>query len=64
MMECSRRTWPSPSSWPTLQAEVSMKAFGRADLRVETKADGSPVTEVDGRIEEVLREELARHLPG
>lgn len=46
-----------------LAAEVSMKAFGRADLGVETKADGSPVTEVDRIIEGVLREELARYMP-
>jgi histidinol-phosphatase len=45
-----------------LVAEVSMKAFGRADLGVETKADGSPVTEVDRIIEGVLREELARYM--
>ena len=34
-----------------LAVDVSMKAFRRADLVVETKVDGSPVTEVDRRVE-------------
>jgi histidinol-phosphatase len=46
-----------------LATEMSMRAFGRDDLAVETKADGSPVTEVDRRIEEVLRDVLATNRP-
>jgi histidinol-phosphatase len=40
-----------------LAADVSMKTFRRAELTVETKADGSPVTEVDRTVEGVLRRE-------
>jgi histidinol-phosphatase len=46
-----------------LAANVSMKTFRRAKLTVETKADGSPVTEVDRTVEGVLREALARYHP-
>jgi histidinol-phosphatase len=46
-----------------LAADVSMKAFRGADLTVETKADGSPVTEVDRTVEGVLRDSLARYHP-
>jgi histidinol-phosphatase len=46
-----------------LAADVSMKTFRRAKLTVETKADGSPVTEVDRTVEGVLREALARYHP-
>jgi histidinol-phosphatase len=42
---------------------VSMKTFRGAELTVETKADGSPVTEVDRRVEGVLRDSLARYHP-
>ena len=40
-----------------------MKTFGSADLIVETKIDGSPVTEVDRRVEGVLRDAIARYHP-
>jgi histidinol-phosphatase len=40
-----------------------MKTFRRAELTVETKADGSPVTEVDRTVEGVLRDALARYHP-
>ena len=43
-----------------LAADVSMKTFRRAELTVETKADGSPVTEVD-RTSRVF---YAMRLPG
>ncbi len=46
-----------------LAADVSMKAFRRAELTVETKADGSPVTEVDRTVEGELRDALARYHP-
>jgi histidinol-phosphatase len=46
-----------------LAADVSMKTFRRAELTVETKADGSPVTEVDRTVEGVLRDALARYHP-
>ena len=40
-----------------------MKTFRRAELTVETKADGSPVTEVDRTVEGALRDALARYHP-
>jgi histidinol-phosphatase len=46
-----------------LASDVSMETFRRADLVVETKVDGSPVTEVDRRVESVLRDALARYHP-
>ena len=46
-----------------LAADVSMKTFRCAELTVETKADGSPVTEVDRTVEGVLRDALARYHP-
>jgi histidinol-phosphatase len=46
-----------------LAADVSMRMFRRAGLRVENKADGSPVTEVDRTVEDVLRDALARYHP-
>ena len=46
-----------------LAADVSMKTFRRAELTVEAKADGSPVTEVDRTVEGVLRDALARYHP-
>ena len=46
-----------------LAADVSMKTFRGAELTVETKADGSPVTEVDRTVEGVLRDALARYHP-
>ncbi len=46
-----------------LAADVSVKTFRRAELTVETKADGSPVTEVDRKVEGVLRDALAKYHP-
>lgn len=43
---------------------ITVKAFGRTDLLVETKADRTPVTEADKRVELALRERLAVHRPG
>ena len=41
----------------------TMARFGAADLRVESKADRSPVTEADRAAETVMRDHLARHRP-
>jgi histidinol-phosphatase len=46
-----------------LAAQVSIKTFRSFDLTVETKVDGSPVTEVDRSVEVVLRDALARYHP-
>jgi histidinol-phosphatase len=43
---------------------ITLQAFRRADLRVETKADMSPVTEADRAVEEALRERIAAERPG
>lgn len=43
---------------------LTMAAFRRRGLRVETKADRSPVTEADRRVEEALRERIALARPG
>lgn len=43
---------------------ISLARFRAPDLAVESKADGSPVTEVDTAIERAMREHLARHRPG
>lgn len=41
-----------------------IRAFYQQHLRIETKADESPVTEADVRAEQVIRETLSRHFPG
>jgi histidinol-phosphatase len=41
-----------------LADSVSMQRFGAPDLRIDTKPDGSPVTDADVRIEETLRATL------
>jgi histidinol-phosphatase len=38
---------------------IAMSRFRASDLEVETKPDGSPVTDADGTIERALRERLA-----
>ncbi|HEY4977493.1 MAG TPA: inositol monophosphatase family protein [Gaiellaceae bacterium] len=43
---------------------LALDRFGAADLRVETKPDLSPVTEVDKAIEQALRERIAAERPG
>jgi len=43
---------------------ITMAAFRRADLVVETKADRTPVTEADRGVELALREALASARPG
>jgi histidinol-phosphatase len=41
---------------------LSLRWFGRPDLRVDRKGDGTPVTEADRAVERFLREEImARH---
>jgi histidinol-phosphatase len=46
-----------------LASDVSMKMFRSAELAVETKTDGSPVTEVDRMVEAALRAAIARYHP-
>ena len=43
---------------------VSMRRFRATDLRVDTKGDGTPVTDADRQVEERLRETLRLHRPG
>jgi histidinol phosphatase-like enzyme (inositol monophosphatase family) len=42
---------------------LTLEWFGNAALRVETKGDGTPVTEADRAAERFLREELGRRFP-
>ena len=44
--------------------ELTLERFRAADLRVETKADLSPVTDADRAVERMLRERIARDRPG
>lgn len=43
---------------------IALRYFRRADLRVEDKSDGSPVSEADRAIEAVARELVAKRSPG
>ncbi|HEX7096802.1 MAG TPA: inositol monophosphatase family protein [Acidimicrobiales bacterium] len=43
--------------------ELTLQWFGRPDLRVDVKGDGSPVTEADRATERFLREELSARFP-
>ncbi|MDH3753972.1 MAG: histidinol phosphate phosphatase [Acidimicrobiia bacterium] len=43
--------------------ELTLARFGQADLRVDHKGDGSPVTDADRAAEEFLRVELGRRFP-
>jgi histidinol-phosphatase len=43
--------------------QLTLRWFGHAGLQVETKGDGTPVTEADRAAERFLREELARMFP-
>jgi len=43
---------------------IAMRHFRRADLRVDDKNDGSPVSEADRAIEAMARELVARRAPG
>jgi len=42
---------------------ITLERFRAADLRVETKADHSPVSDVDRRVEEVLRRRIVQARP-
>jgi histidinol-phosphatase len=44
--------------------ELTLTRFRAADLRVETKADLTPVTDADRAVERLLRERIARDRPG
>ena len=43
---------------------IALRHFRRADLRVDDKHDGSPVSEADRAIETMARELVARRTPG
>jgi histidinol-phosphatase len=43
---------------------IAMRHFRRADLRVDDKHDGSPVSEADRAIEAMARELVAKRTPG
>jgi histidinol-phosphatase len=43
---------------------IALRYFRRADLRVDGKADGSPVSEADRAIESAARELVAKRSPG
>lgn len=43
--------------------ELTLQWFGRGDLRVDVKGDGSPVTEADRAAERFLREQLGERFP-
>jgi histidinol-phosphatase len=45
-------------------AEIAMELFGSPGLRVRQKADRTPVTEADERIEAMVRREVVRRFPG
>jgi histidinol-phosphatase len=42
---------------------LTLEWFGRTSLRVDTKGDGTPVTEADRAAERLLRTELSRRFP-
>jgi histidinol-phosphatase len=44
--------------------DITLRWFRSADLEVERKADGSPVTEADRAAERYLREQLTERFPG
>jgi histidinol-phosphatase len=44
--------------------EITVSAFRRVDLAVETKADRTPVTEADREVENALRRVLGERRPG
>ena len=58
---------PSPELNAALDAARAaadvIRSLYQRNLRVETKADKSPVTEADVKAEEVIRETLSRHFP-
>jgi histidinol phosphatase-like enzyme (inositol monophosphatase family) len=43
--------------------ELTLQWFRRADLEVDTKSDGSPVTQADRAAERLIRDELERRYP-
>ncbi len=43
--------------------ELTLRWFRRAGLEIDTKGDGSPVTQADRAVERFIRDELARHYP-
>ncbi|HKW15083.1 MAG TPA: inositol monophosphatase family protein [Candidatus Krumholzibacteria bacterium] len=62
---------PRAATWLELLHEIcdsadgiAMRHFRRADLRVDDKHDGSPVSEADRAIEAMARELVAKRAPG
>jgi histidinol-phosphatase len=49
--------------WGRQAGVLSLRWFGAADLRVERKGDGTPVTEADRAVERFLREQIGRAYP-
>jgi histidinol-phosphatase len=45
-------------------AAIALDGFKRADLRIDAKGDGTPVTQFDRAVERSLREHVAAHHPG
>lgn len=43
--------------------ELTLQWFGQSDLEIETKVDGSPVTQADRAAEAFIRDELSRRFP-
>jgi histidinol-phosphatase len=50
--------------WARQAGALSLRWFGAADLRVDHKSDGTPVTEADRAVERFLREEIGQAHPG
>jgi histidinol-phosphatase len=70
-MSTNPQPGPRAATWLELLHEISdaadgiaMRHFRRADLRVDDKQDGSPVSEADRAIEAMARELVARRSPG
>src|SRR5512144_217138 len=62
---------PRSATWLELLHEIcdsadgiAMRHFRRADLHVDDKHDGSPVSEADRAIEAMARELVAKRVPG
>ncbi len=49
--------------WARQAGQMSLRWFGAAELKVERKGDGTPVTEADRAVERFLREEIRRAHP-
>ena len=70
-MSIQSQVSPRAASWLELLHEIcdsadgiAMRHFRRADLRVDDKHDGSPVSEADRAIEAMARDLVAKRSPG